>query len=193
MKQFIDFVPVAAFVAVYFISRDIFISTGVLMAALALQIALEYLLHKQVDKKTLIVFCIAMLFGGATLVFRNEVFIQWKPTVVNWFFAGALLTSHFLGKQNLLEKFLGSQMDLPAQVWRNLNLGWALGFFVAGVLNLVVAFSFSMAIWVTYKLVGGLLITTSYVIATVVYLLRGGYLKEEMKSGADVSAPSDSI
>ena len=105
MKQFIDFIPIAAFVAVYFTTRDIFISTGVLMAGMALQIAYEYLAHRKVDKKTQIVFWIVMLFGGATLLFRNELFIQWKPTVVNWFFAGALITSHFIGAQNLIRSF----------------------------------------------------------------------------------------
>jgi intracellular septation protein len=187
MKQFIDFIPIAAFVAVYFSTKDIFISTGVLMGGLALQLTYEYLVHKKVDKKTKIVFWIAMLFGGATLLFRNELFIQWKPTVVNWFFAGALITSHFIGTQNLIEKFLGSQLDLPAHVWRNLNLGWALGFFIAGALNLVVAFSFSLDIWVTYKLVGGLIITTSYIIATIFYLIKGGYLKEEMSKESRVA------
>lgn len=193
MKQFIDFIPIAAFVAVYFITRDIFISTGVLMAGLALQIVYEYLVHKKVEKKTWIVFWIVMLFGGATLLFRNELFIQWKPTVVNWFFASALITSHFIGTQNLLEKFLGSQLDLPAHVWRNLNLGWALGFFIAGLLNLFVAFSFSLDIWVTYKLVGGFIITIVYILATIVYLLKGGYLKEATKETGKVSSRSDSV
>jgi intracellular septation protein len=187
MKQFIDFIPIAAFVAVFFTTKDIFISTGVLMAGLALQIVYEYLVHKKVDKKTWIVFWIAMLFGGATLLFRNELFIQWKPTVVNWFFASALIMSHFIGTQNLIEKILGSQLDLPGHVWRNLNIGWALGFFVAGVLNLIVAFSFSLEIWVTYKLVGGLLITSTYIIATIFYLLKGGYLKEEMSKESQVA------
>jgi intracellular septation protein len=181
MKQFVEFIPIALFVAVYFATRDIFLSTGVLMAGLAIQLVLEYLITKQVARRTWVVFFIAIIFGGATLLFRNEVFIQWKPTVVNWFFAGALLGSHFIGKQNLIEKLLGSQLELPAQVWKTLNLGWSLGFFVAGVLNLIVAFYFSMDFWVTYKLVGGFLITTLYMIATITYLVMGGYLKEQLE------------
>jgi len=181
MKQFIEFIPIALFVAVYFATKDIFLSTGVLMAGLAIQLVFEYLITKQVARRTWVVFVIAIIFGGATLLFRNEVFIQWKPTVVNWFFAGALLGSHFIGKQNLIEKLLGSQLELPSHAWKTLNLGWSLGFFFAGVLNLIVAFNFSMDFWVTYKLVGGFLITTLYMIATVIYLVMGGYLKEQLK------------
>lgn len=181
MKQFIDFIPIALFVAVYFITRDIFISTGVLMAGLSVQLVIEYAISRQVARKTWVVFWIAMVFGGATLAFRNEVFIQWKPTVVNWFFAAALLGSHYLGKQNLIEKLLGSQLDLPNQAWKTLNIGWSVGFFLAGVLNLIVAFYFSMDIWVTYKLVGGFMITTLYMIVTVIYLVKGGYLKGQLE------------
>ncbi len=181
MKQFIDFIPIALFVAVYFTTRDIFLSTGVLMAGLAVQLVTEYIITRQVARKTWVVFWIAIIFGGATLIFRDEVFIQWKPTVVNWFFAAALLGSHFVGKQNLIEKLLGSQLELPSHAWKRLNMGWSIGFFVAGVLNLVVAFSFSMDIWVTYKLVGGFLLTTLYMILTVIYLVAGGFLKGQFE------------
>ena len=187
MKQFIDFIPIALFVAVYFATRDVFISTAVLMAGLVVQLVVEYSLTRQVARKTWVVFWIAIVFGGATLLFRNELFIQWKPTVVNWFFALALLGSHFVGKQNLIEKLLGSQLELPGHAWKRLNLGWSLGFFVAGVLNLVVAFSFSMDVWVTYKLVGGFVITTLYMILTVAYLVSGGYLKGQLEDPDAVS------
>ena len=42
MKQFIEFIPVALFVGVYFTTKDIYLSTGVLMAGMLLQVAYEY-------------------------------------------------------------------------------------------------------------------------------------------------------
>ena len=36
MKQFVEFIPVALFVVVYFTTRDIYISTGVLMVGICL-------------------------------------------------------------------------------------------------------------------------------------------------------------
>ena len=119
-----------------------------------------------------------MLFGGATLLLRNELFIQWKPTIINWLFAAGLLASQFLGKDNLLKKMLGAQLRLPDSVWLRLNLGWSLGFFIAGALNLVVAFNFSLAFWVSYKLIGGFAITLSYIVLTLIYLSSGGHLQD---------------
>ena len=177
MKQFIEFVPVALFAAVFFFSRDIYLSTLVLMVAIAAQAGLEYLMTRRIERKTQIIFWISMLFGGATLLLRNELFIQWKPTIINWLFAAGLLASQFLGKDNLLKKMLGAKLRLPDSVWLRLNLGWSLGFFIAGALNLVVAFNFSLAFWVSYKLIGGFAITLSYIVLTLIYLSSGGHLQ----------------
>ncbi len=179
MKQFIEFVPVALFVVVYFTTRDIYLSTGVLMAGISLQLVFEFIRYRRVDKKTKIIFWVAMVFGGATLIFRNEVFIQWKPTIVNWLFAVALISSELIGKESFIKKMLRGQISFPDHVWRNLTFGWALGFFVAGALNLIVAYNFDLDFWVTYKLVGGFAITLFYMLVTMVYLVRGGYVADE--------------
>jgi intracellular septation protein len=178
MKQFIEFVPVVLFVAVYFTTKDIYLSTAMLMAGIFLQVAYEYFTTGKVEKKTQIIFAIAMLFGGATLLFRNEVFIQWKPTIVNWLFAVALWGSLLFVKTNLLKKMIGEQLSMPDKAWKHLNNGWALGFFIAGVLNLVVAYNFSLDFWVSYKLFGGMGLTIFYMVCTVLYLMKGGYLSE---------------
>ena len=180
MKQFFEFLPVGAFVIAYVITRDIFISTGVLMAALLAQVVFEYAAYRQVEKKTLIIFAVAVVFGGATLLFRDEIFILWKPTIVNWLFAMILLTSQLFFQRNLLQAALGSQLVLPAEIWRNLAFGWSGGFFLAGVLNLVVAYNFTLDFWVTYKLVGGFATTLFYIFLTFYYLHVTGQLRALM-------------
>ncbi|MBQ61908.1 MAG: septation protein [Gammaproteobacteria bacterium] len=179
MKQFIEFIPVLLFVVVYFTTRDIYISTGVLMAGICFQVAYEFIRFRKVEKKTTVIFWVAMLFGGATLAFRNQEFIQWKPTIVNWLFCVALLMSQLISGDNLIKKMLSEQLTLPDLVWRNLALGWSLGFFLAGGLNLVIAYNFSLDFWVTYKLVGGIAISLIYMIVTMVYLIKGGYIQDD--------------
>ena len=180
MKQFVEFIPVVLFVAVYFSTRDIYLATGLLMVGIVIQVCFEYWKERRITKRTQLIFWVAILAGGATLLFRDPLFIQWKPTIVNWLFCVALLASQYFGSENLIKKLLGSQLDLPNHAWRNLNFGWSAGFFLAGVLNLAVAYSFTMDFWVTYKLVGGFGITLTYIIITVIYLVRGGYLKDAL-------------
>ena len=179
MKQFVEFLPIALFVAVYFYTKDIYLSTAVLMAGICVQVGYEYARYREVGKQTKIIFWVAIIFGGATLLFRNQAFIQWKPTVVNWLFCLGLLASQFFGQQNFLQKLLGDKFQLPSHVWRNLTLGWAAGFFLAGLLNLIIAYGFSLDFWVSYKLIGGFAISLIYIMLTMIYLIKGGYLQEE--------------
>ena len=178
MRQFLELLPVALFVGVYFLTKDIYLSTGVLMAGLCLQVGYEYGKTRKVSKQTQVIFWVAILFGGATLLFRNEEFIQWKPTIVNWLFATALMASQILTKENLLKKILGSQIALPEETWSTLAIGWSIGFGLAGLLNLFVAYTFSLDFWVSYKLFGGFGITLLYILITLSYLSKKGYLKE---------------
>lgn len=185
MNQLFDFLPIALFVAVFFLS-DIFYATAALMIGVGLQVVVYKALQKPISRELQITFWVSMLFGGLTLAFRNETFIQWKPTIVNWLFCVSLLGSHFIGKRNLLQRLLGHQLSLTDEIWVKLNLGWSLGFFIAGALNLVVAYGFSMEFWVSYKLIGGFALTLLYIVLTVAYLARKGFMND------DVMAPSAS-
>ncbi|MBL4680273.1 MAG: septation protein IspZ [Pseudomonadales bacterium] len=185
MKQFTEFVPIAAFTGVHFYTKDIFFSTGVLMIAMLGQLVYKYASSGKVQKKTLYIFGIVVALGSLTLIFRDKIFLLWKPTIVNWVFCLALLGSQLLSKENLIKKMMGRQLSLPNHVWKNLTLGWSLGFFVAGVLNLFVAFNFSLDAWVTYKLFGGFGITVIYMVIMMTYLVKGGYLEEIESDIAD--------
>ena len=179
MKQFAEFLPIAIFAGVYFYTKDIFISTAVLMGAMLIQVAVEYATTRKVGRQTWFLFGSVVVLGALTLAFRDQTFIQWKPTLVNWAFCVALLGSYFVMKVNLLKKMLGEQIKLPEPVWRNLAFGWSGGFFIAGALNLVVAFNFDMDFWVSYKLVGGFALTLIYIVITMVYLVKGGHIQDD--------------
>ena len=167
--QLLEFVPILVFVIVYYF-KGIFVATAVLMAAVAVQIGITVLAKKPVTKQLQVTFWLTLGFGSLTLLFQDRTFIQWKPTILNWLLAIALIGSQFVAGGNLLKRMLGAQLVLPDGVWRRLNVGWALGFFVAGALNLVVAYRFSEAFWVNYKLIGGFAITLFYIALTLAYL-----------------------
>ena len=183
MKQFLDFLPIVVFfVAYYATGRDLLLATAILIGAQTAQMALIRALHGRLDRQMKIQFWAVLVLGGLTLAFGDGRFIMWKPTLVNWLLACAVGGSNLLGEKNLVERLLGHEMTLPRPVWRTLAWGWAAAFFVAGALNLVVAYGFSEEFWVNYKLFGGLGLTFLWVIITVVYLARGGHLADEAQS-----------
>ena len=179
MKQIIEYLPIIIFTITYFYTRDIFFATLILLIGLFIQVCLEYLLEKKVSKKTQIIFCITLLFGGSTIFFRNEEFLFWRPTVINWIFSVLLLSFEFFSGKNLLKLIMGKAIILPDNVWKKLSLGWSLGFFISGLLNIIIAYNFSLDFWVSYKLFGGFLITLTYLVIMMIYLWRGGYLNKK--------------
>ena len=191
MSQLLDFVPIVLFVAVFF-AVDIYAATAALMIGVTLQLVVYRLINKPIGRELKLTFWASIIFGGLTLAFKNETFIQWKPTIVNWILGASLLVSHYVARQNLLQKLLGGQLELPSEVWARLNFGWACGFILAGVLNLVVAYSFSMEFWVSYKLIGGFGLTLTYIIITFVYLARLGLLETVDPPAAEPVEPAPS-
>ncbi|QIB66438.1 inner membrane-spanning protein YciB [Kineobactrum salinum] len=165
MRQLAEFIPIALFFIVYQMDGQtvslgswshsidgIFSATAVLIIATLLQVLLTLLLTRKLEKRLLWVSLAVCGFGAATLLLRNEMFIMWKPTVFNWVLAAAFGGSQFIGRRNLMERTMGGQIQLPHLIWTRLNLLWVVYFLVVGALNLVVAYGFSEATWVSYKL-----------------------------------------
>ncbi|MDG4813784.1 septation protein IspZ, partial [Hydrogenovibrio sp. 3SP14C1] len=80
-KQLLDFIPLIIFF-VLFKLYDIYIATGALIAATALQVVITYFLVKKVEKIQLITFALVAIFGGMTIFLHNDNFIKWKVTIV---------------------------------------------------------------------------------------------------------------
>lgn len=179
MQQLLDYMAILAFVVVYFFSRDIFLATGVLMAGVTLQVVLYWVLKKHIGRELKVTFWASMVLGGMTLFFRDETFIQWKPTLVNIVLAAALVGAHLFAKTFLIQRMLGHVMVLPHRAWLTLTYSWAFGFCFAGGLNLWVAYNYSMDTWVTFKFVGLLGLNVLFMICTFAYLYGKGLLNEE--------------
>ena len=178
MNQLLDFLPILLFVAVFF-TTDIYYATGALMAGVTLQVVVYKLMSKPISRELSITFWASIVFGSLTLLFQNELFIKWKPPIVNWILCGSLVASHFIGKRNIIQHLFDKQLTLVDEIWTKLNFGWAVGFLVAGALNLLVAYNFSTEFWVSYKLIGGFALTFLYILITMLYLAKKGLLSEQ--------------
>ena len=183
MRQILDLIPLILFFIAYKMDGQsleflgyshtfdgIFSATAVLMIASTVQVAMIKLLTGTVEKQLLWLFAVVVVAGSATLILRNELFIQWKPTVFNWGMAIVLLASLFIGKKSLLERMLGQQLQLPKLAWLRLNQLWITNFTVVGALNIYVAYNFSQAAWVDYKLYSAFGFTLLLMILTVVII-----------------------
>ncbi|MCB1851464.1 MAG: septation protein A [Gammaproteobacteria bacterium] len=171
MKLLTDFLPIVLFFVAYQL-YDIYVATAVAIATSILQVGYFWLFHKQLEKMHLVTLGLLVIFGGLTLLLRDPLFIKWKPTVVNWLFAIVFVGSQFIGKKPLVARVMGHAVDLPDAIWGRLNISWGLFFLVSGALNLYVAFNFSEAAWVNFKLFGMLALTVVFIILQSFYMAR---------------------
>jgi intracellular septation protein len=158
MQLLFDFLPIIVFVVVYKL-QGIYAGTAAIMVVMSLQVAYQLVRRRKPSNMLLASTVLVVAFGAATLVLRNPIFIQWKPTILNWLFAAVFLGSQFIGEKSMCERIMGEAIDLESAFWRQLNLLWVANFGLLGAANIYVVYNFDEATWVNFKLYGMLGIT----------------------------------
>ena len=167
MNLLFELLPLILFFLVFLYTKDIYAALVVLMVAMPIALLIKYIRTRKLDKMILWSTVILLVAGGLTLYFRNPLFFYWKPTILNWATAIVFIGSQFIGKMPLVQRIFGAMDGLEfakitRQQWTKLNLTWALFFFVAGSLNIYVAYNYEEATWVNFKVFGLLGLTVVF-------------------------------
>ena len=179
MKLLFDILPVVLFFITFKLYDDpqqgIIAATVVIMLATLLQVMFTWLRHRRVERMHLITLALIIVLGGITVILKDDIYVKWKPTVVNWSFALAFMIVPWLGKKTLVERMMGAKITLPKALWQRLNLAWIVFFVFLGALNLFVLYRFDTATWVNFKLFGMIGLTLVFVLLQAVFMYR--YMK----------------
>lgn len=181
MKLLFDFFPIVLFFFAYKFF-GIFVATAVAIAATVAQVCLVWFKTRKVEKMHIVTLAMIFIFGGATLFLKDETFIKWKPTVINWIFGLAFLGSQLFTRKPLVQRMMGHTLELPPVIWRRLNFGWVVFFLGLGCANLFVIYTFDTNTWVNFKLFGMLGLMVLFVILQAIYLSRYVNLQPETQS-----------
>ena len=176
MKFLFDLFPVILFFVAFQV-WDIYVATGVAIAASFAQIGWLALRGRKIEPMLWASLAIIVVFGGLTLFLRDKTFIQWKPTVLYWLFGVSLIGAQLLFGRNLIRAMLGKQFMLPETAWRKLNWSWVGFFAFMGAANLYVAYNYSTDAWVNFKLFGGMGLMLVFVVLQALFLSR--YMQEK--------------
>lgn len=169
MQLLVDYIPLVVFILAYFY-QDIFFATGMLMVAMPVVLVLQWLMTKKINKIYAASTVLVLVLGGATLAFKNPTFLYWKPTVLNWLIAIVFLGSQWIGDKTVVQRMLENAAELSADQWVRLNQIWVVFFSIVGGINIYVAYNFSEAFWVKFKLFGMLGLTLIFVIIQSIWL-----------------------
>ena len=196
MKAFFDLLPVICFFITFKVAGSytteltpivpvaaelipIVTATAVIIVASILQMGFIYMKGQKPSKMAVFSTVLVVLFGSMTIAFQDPAFIQWKPTLLYWLFAAILLFGRFGKKDYIKTVFTG--ITMPDFAWRKVE-NFCLVFLVAiGFINLFVAYSFSMDIWVDFKLFGLLGLTLLFTIGLGFYVAK--YAQEAQNTG----------
>ena len=176
MKLLFDYFPIIIFFAAYKI-WGVYVATAATMGACALQNLAYWFKNRRFEKLHLITLLSVLILGGFTLFFHNAIFIKWKPSIIYWLFAFALLVSHFFSHKNLLHRMLGDKIILPRHVWGNLNIAWSVFFIFLGGLNVYVIYHYDTNAWVNFKLFGTLGLTLLFTVLQAFYMAK--YIQDD--------------
>lgn len=205
MKIFLDFLPLLLFFAVgkyadshaewaarfatdhfgFMVSGGVvgtaeasaLLATIVVIVATAAQITWLLSRRQKVDMMLWVTFVLVVVLGGATIWFHNPTFIKWKPSALYWAMGLAFWISQTIFHKNLLQTLIGQQLQLPVAVWQRLNFAWIAFFGLLGLLNLYVAYSFSISTWFTFKAFGVTGLMLLFMLAQGLYI--GKHLEPE--------------
>lgn len=122
-------------------------------------------------------------FGGLTILLRDPIFIQLKPTAIYLLFAGVLLAGVWKGKA-LLKYLLEAAFEgLDEQGWLKLSRNWGLFFLFLAGLNEVLRHIYNVqngnfGTWISLKLWVFMPLSFLFTFAQLPMLLRHGLMKE---------------
>ena len=159
------------------------LATIVVIVATTLQIAYLLVARKKIDLMLWVTFALVVTLGGATIWFHNATFIKWKPSVLYWAMGLAFWISQVIFQKNLLQTLIGKQLQLPTSVWQRLNFAWIAFFGLMGLLNLYVAYTYSISTWFTFKAFGATGLMLLFMLAQGMYLSK--HIQPEIEAAPD--------
>lgn len=180
LRPAVDYGPLAAFFAVYWLS-DLMTATLAIMIATGIALVLSFWIERRIPPMPLLTAVVVGVFGGLTLWLEDETFFKMKPTIVQLLFA-AVLFGGLLFKRPLLKPLLASAWPLDDAGWVKLSSRFAWFFIAMAILNEAVWRTQSTDFWVTFKVFGIMGLTFVFV-ASQVFFMRAHMAPLEEESG----------
>ena len=190
LRMAIDFGPLITFFAVNSLASGpqiarILTATVAFMVAMVVALAVSWWRTRHISPMLWITGLLVLVFGGLTLYYHDQTFIQIKPTIVYAMFA-VILGYGLVTNKPLLQMLLESAYPgLSAKGWRLLTINWT-GFFIAmAVLNEVMRHLLDWDKWVLFKTWGVIPLTVVFAMLNIPMLLKHG-LQLDKQEGAPI-------
>ena len=178
--QLLEMLPVLAWYLTYYYTKDLVLSTAVIIGSTIVSAGIEWIIKKKLSKMQIFLIAAILLFGIPTVIFDDPAIIKWKVTVVNFIFSLTIFIFQYIIRINPFALFLSKELPLPMQAYNALGRYLMVYFVLAGLLNIVIAFYLpelfniteerAEAIWVDYKTFYNAILNSIVILIYVVVL-----------------------
>jgi intracellular septation protein A len=174
----LDFASTILFLALYALTGNIAISViaGIVLALG--QLGWKLLRREKPDALQWISLVLVIGSGSATLVVHNPIFVMLKPTIINLLIAGAML------QKGWMVRYMPARaMEFVPDLVVTFGYVWAGLMALTAILNLVLAFNFSVMVWSSIMSVWGIASTVALVLAQYGIMKIIGRQRHDARNG----------
>jgi intracellular septation protein len=165
---------VVYFLAYWLTAKNIFLATGVFMAATAGAMLWSLARYRRISAIQWFSAVMVLVLGGLTILLHEEWIIKIKPTLYYLTISGILFFG-LSSNRPTLQLVLGSAYPgLTERGWTLLTRNWALFFVAMALANEAVWRTTSTSFWLGYKFWGALPATILFGMANIPMLMRHG-------------------
>ncbi|NVJ98392.1 MAG: septation protein IspZ [Alphaproteobacteria bacterium] len=169
-KFLLDFGPLLVFFLA-FRAGDVFVATGAFMIAIVAAAIYSKIKLGHVSAMHKFTFVVVMVLGGLTLYLQDETFVKMKLTIVNSFFALAILIGLLRG-QLYIKMIMEMAFELPDSAWRVLSRNYAIFFAAMAIVNELIWRTQTTEFWVNFKTFGYMAINFLFILGHMPMLMK---------------------
>jgi intracellular septation protein len=130
--------------------HQILFATAVFVPTILAALGLSYVLTRRLPRMAVITAVVVTIFGGLTLILRDDTFVKMKPTILYGLFAG-ILGFGLLRGQSYLKYLMDELIPMQDAGWLKFTRRFVVFYIFLAVLNEVVWRTYGTDAWVNFR------------------------------------------
>jgi intracellular septation protein len=163
--------------------EQILFATAVFVPLILATLVLSWVLTRHLPKMAVITAVVVTIFGGLTLILRDDTFVKMKPTILYGLFASILAYGLFRGR-SYLKYLMDELIPMQEEGWMKFTRRFVGFYLLLAVLNEVVWRGFGTDVWVNFRTFVLPLANIGFVMAQIPLFSRYA-LVEKTDAGAE--------
>ena len=158
--------------------QQVIFSTQVFIPTILAALGISWLLTRHLPRMAVITAIVVVVFGGLTLILRDDTFVKMKPTILYGIFA-AILGFGLLRGQSYLRYLMDEILPMAQEGWMTFTRRFVIFYLCLAVLNEIVWRGWGTDAWVNFRTFVLPLANIAFILAQIPLFQRHAIPREE--------------